>query len=155
MMTIKIPAFLFLVETDHLIRKFVWKAKGPRTIRITLKKKNKVRLTNWFQYYKAIVIKRTLLLFSHPVVSHSLWPRGLQHARPPCPWTSPEVCPSSYPLYWWCHPAISSSNALFSFCPQSFPASGTFPMSQRFTWDDQNTRHTTSIKTDKQRYWTK
>ena len=47
MMTIKIPAFLFLVEIDYLIRKFVWKAKGPRTIRITLKKKNKVGLTDF------------------------------------------------------------------------------------------------------------
>ena len=79
------------------------------------------------------------LLFSHPVMSDSLWPSGLQHARPPCASPSPEVCPSSCPLHWWCHPAISSSDALFSFCPQSFPASGTFPMSQLFMPDDQNT----------------
>ena len=49
-----------------------------------------------------------------------------QHARPPCPSPSPEVCPSSCPLHWWCHPAISSSDALFSFCPQSFLATGLF-----------------------------
>ena len=56
---------------------------------------------------------------------------------------SPEVCPSSCPLHWWCHPAILSSDALF-FCPQSFLASGTFPISQLFTSDDQNTRVSTS-----------
>ena len=78
-----------------------------------------------------------VLLFSCPVMSDSLWPHKLQHARLPCPLLSPEVCPSSYPLHWWCHPAISS-HALF-FSPQSFTASGTFPMSQLFQPDDQNT----------------
>ena len=80
-----------------------------------------------------------LLLFSRPVVSDSWWPRGLQLARPPCPSPSPEVCLSSCPLHGWCHPAIPPSDALFSFCPQSFPPSGTFPMSQLFASDDQNT----------------
>ena len=80
-----------------------------------------------------------LFLFSHPVMSDSLWPHGLQHIRPPCPSPSPGVCPSSSSLHQWCHPAFSSSDALFSFCPQSFPASGTFPMSQLFVSDDQNT----------------
>ena len=56
---------------------------------------------------------------------------GLQHARPLCPSPSPEVWPSSCPLHRWCHPATSSSGILFS-CPQSFPASGTFPVSQLF-----------------------
>ena len=78
-------------------------------------------------------------LFSHPVVANPLQPCGLQHVRPPCPSSSPKVCPSSCPLHPWCHPAISSSDTLFPFCPQSFPASGTFPMSQLFTSDDQNT----------------
>ena len=64
---------------------------------------------------------------------------GLQHTRPPCPSPSPEVFPSSCPLHQWCHPGISSSDTLFSFCPQSFPRSGTFPMSQLFHSDDQNT----------------
>ena len=67
-----------------------------------------------------------------------LRPHESQHARPPCPSPPPKVCPSSCPLHQWWHPAISSSNALF-FCPQSFPASGTFPMSQLFTSGDQNT----------------
>ena len=64
---------------------------------------------------------------------------GWRHARPPCPSPSPGVCPSSCPLHWWCHPAITFSVALFSFCPQSFPASGIFTKSHLFTSDDQNT----------------
>ena len=71
-------------------------------------------------------------------MSNSLWPHGLQHTRPPCPSPSPRVCPSSHSLHWWCHPAISSSDILFCFCSQSFPASGTFPMSRLFVSDDQN-----------------
>ena len=61
---------------------------------------------------------------------------GLQHARPLCPSSSLKVCPTLCPFHWWCHPAISSSDTLFSFCPQSFPASGTFPMSQLFASND-------------------
>ena len=57
-----------------------------------------------------------MLLFSCPVLSDSLWLHGPQHARPPCPSPSPEICTSSCPLHWWYHPAISSSDALFSFC---------------------------------------
>ena len=74
-----------------------------------------------------------LLLFSRQVLSDSLQPHGLQHARPPCPSPSPRVCPSSCPLTWWCHPIISSSVALLSFCLQSFPAWESFPMSQLST----------------------
>ena len=70
-------------------------------------------------------------------MSSSLQHHGLQHARPPCPSASPGVCSSSCPLHWWCRPVISSSDARFSFCPQSFPASGTF-LSHLFTADDQN-----------------
>jgi len=72
------------------------------------------------------------MLFSHQVVSDSSWPHGLQHAGLPCPSPSPVVCPSSCPLSQWCHPTISLSVALFSFCLQSFPASGSFPVSQLF-----------------------
>ena len=82
--------------------------------------------------------RQNLLLFSPPVVSDSLWPHRLQHVRLPCPSPSPRICPSSCSLHWWCHPAISSSDALFC-CLQSFPASGTFPMSHLFALDDQNT----------------
>ena len=85
-----------------------------------------------------------LLLFSHLAMSDSLQLHGLQHASPPYPSPSPGVCPNSCSLYQWCHPAISSSDALF-FCPQSFPESGTFPMSCLFTSDDQNTRPSASV----------
>ena len=72
-------------------------------------------------------------------MSDSLQLHGLQHTRPSCPSPSPRVCSSSCPLHQWCHPAISSSDALFFFYPWSFPTSGTFPMSWLFTSIDQNT----------------
>ena len=83
-------------------------------------------------------------LFSHPVMSDSLRPHGLQHARPPCPSPSPGVCPSSCPLHQWYHPAISSSVTLF-FCLQSFPASGSLPMSQLIASGDQSIWASASI----------
>ena len=70
--------------------------------------------------------------FSCSVVSDSLRPREPQHARPPCPSPIPRVYPNSHPLSWWCHPIISSSVIPFSSHPQSFPASGSFPVSQLF-----------------------
>ena len=66
-------------------------------------------------------------------MSNSLWPHGLQHARLPCPSPTPAVYPNSCPLSQWCHPTISSFVIPFSSCPQSFPASGSFPVSQFFT----------------------
>ena len=70
--------------------------------------------------------------FSRSVMSNSLQPHGLQHARPPSPSPTPRVHPNSCPSSRWCHPAISSSVVPFSSCPQSFPASGSFQMSQLF-----------------------
>ena len=70
--------------------------------------------------------------FSPSVLSDSLRPRGLQHARLPCLSPTPRACSNSCPLSWWCHPTISSSVVPFSFCLQSFSASGSFPMSQVF-----------------------
>ena len=67
-----------------------------------------------------------VLLFSCQVVSDSLQPHGLQHARPPCPSIPPKVCSSSCPLHRWCHLTISSSDALFSFCPQLSQHQGLF-----------------------------
>ena len=64
--------------------------------------------------------------FSKSVVSNSLWPHELHHARPPCPSHTSRVYPNSCPLSLWCHPTISSSVDPFSSCPQSFPASGLF-----------------------------
>ena len=78
--------------------------------------------------------------FSHSVVSSSLWLHELQHARPPCPSPTPGIHSNSRPLSRWGHPAISSSVVPFSSCPQSLPASDSFPMSQLFTWGGQSTR---------------
>ena len=66
----------------------------------------------------------------------SLWPHGLHHARLPCPSPTPRACSNSCPLSQWCHPTISSSVVPFSSCPESFPASGSFPMSQFFASGD-------------------
>ena len=83
--------------------------------------------------FSGIFLHTMLLLFSHSVVSNSLWLHGLQHARLPCPSPSAEVCSNSCPLSPWCHPTISSSVIPFSSCLQSFPASGSFLMSLLFT----------------------
>ena len=70
--------------------------------------------------------------FSLAVMSNSLWPHELQHARPPCPSPTPGVHPNPCPSSRWCHPTISSSAVPFSSCHQSCPASGSFQMSQLF-----------------------
>ena len=75
---------------------------------------------------------------SRSVISDSSRPHGLQHARPPCPSPTPRACSTSRPLSRWCHPTISSSVVPFSSCFQSFPASGSFSMSQFFTSDSQS-----------------
>jgi len=84
------------------------------------------------------------LQFSHSVVSNSLQPHESQHARPPCPSPTPEVHSNSRPSSRWCHPAISSSVVPFSSCPQSLPASGSFPVSPLFTWGGQSIRASAS-----------
>ena len=76
--------------------------------------------------------------FSHSVVSDSLRPHELQHARPPCPSPTPGVHSNSCPSSRWCHPAISFSVIPFSSCPQSLLASESFPMSQLFAWGGQS-----------------
>ena len=94
-------------------------------------------LTTWklYEYFKNshIRINLTTVQFSHSVVSNSLPPHGLQHTRLPCPSPTPEACSNSCPSSWLCHPAISSSVDSFFSCLQSFPTSGSFPMSQFFT----------------------
>jgi len=82
--------------------------------------------------------------FSRSIVSDSLRPHESQHTRPPCPSPTPGVHSNSRPLSRWCHPAISSSVIPFSSCPQSFPASESFPMSQLFTWGGQSIGVSTS-----------
>ena len=81
----------------------------------------------------------SLVQFSRSVMSYSLRPHELQHARPPCPSPTSGVYSDSRPSSEWCHPAISSSGIPFSSCPQSLPASKSLPMSQLFTWGGQST----------------
>ena len=88
---------------------------------------------------------RGMLLFSCWVVSDSLQPHGLQHATRPCPPLSPRVCSNTCPLSQWYHPTISSSVAPFSFCLQSFPASGSFPVSWLFTSGGQSVGASASV----------
>ena len=91
-----------------------------------------------FTTHHKIVTADTSVQFSLSVVSDSLWPHELQNARPPCPSPTPGVHPNSHPSSRWCHPAISSSVIPFSSCPQSLPASESFPMSQLFASGSQS-----------------
>ena len=96
--------------------------------------KKKPGLWNWENHLTPSFTTYQLgsVQFSHSVVSNSLWPHGLQHTRLPCPSPTPGAYSNSCPLSWWCYPTISSSVVPFSSCLQSFPASGSFPMSQFF-----------------------
>ena len=84
------------------------------------------------------IISPSSVQFSHSVMSDSLQPHEPQHVRPPCPSPTSRVHPKPCPLSQWCHPTISSSVVPFSSYPQSFSASGSFPMSQPFTSDGQS-----------------
>ena len=90
-------------------------------------------------FYWWCLLKHSSVQFSCSVVSDSLRPHELQYARPPCPSPAPGVHSDSHPSSQWCHPAISSWVVPFSSCPQSLPASWSFPMSQLFTWGGQST----------------
>ena len=94
---------------------------------------------NWESSIDIATLQFNSVQFSRSVVSDSLWPHESQHARPPCPSPNPGVHSNSRPWSWWCHPAISSSVTPFSSCPQSFPASESFLMSQLFAWGGQST----------------
>ena len=83
-------------------------------------------------------MEQSSLQFSRSVMSDSLWLHESQHTRPPCPSPTPTVHSDSRPSSQWCHTAISSSGFPFSAFPQSLPASGSFPMSQLFTWGSQS-----------------
>ena len=100
-------------------------------------------VTEWLSMQTCAISTYTYTLmiisqFSCSVMSYSLRPHESQHARPPCPPPTPGVYPNSCPSSWWCHPAVSSSVVPFSSCPQFLPASGSFPMSQLFTWGGQS-----------------
>ena len=100
-------------------------------------------MLNGYRLYGRLKIEANSLFssvqFSRSVVSDSLRPHESQHARPPCPSTTPGVHSDPRPSSQWCHPAISSSVVPFSSCPQSLPASESFPMSQLFAWGGQST----------------
>ena len=85
------------------------------------------------------IFLHVFIQYSRSVMSDSLRPHELQHARPPCLSPTPGVHSNSCPSSWWCHPAISSSVVPFSSCPQSFPATESFPMCQLFAWGGQST----------------
>ena len=103
-------------------------------------------VTLWFKFnftlhtsiMNTCLVQFTSFHFSQSVLSNSLWPHELQHARPPCATPTSRAYPNSCPLSWWCHPTISSSVIPFSSCPQSLSASGSFPVSQLFAWGGQS-----------------
>ena len=104
----------------------------------------------WANLIKAVVkeeygFPRGSVQFSHSFVSDSLPPHGLQHARLPCPSPTPRACSNSCQSSRWCHPTVSPTVVPFSFYPQSFPASGSFQMSQFFTSGGQSTGVSASI----------
>ena len=86
-----------------------------------------------------------IVQFSHSVMSDSLWPHGLQHARLPCPSPTPGACSNPCPSSWWSHPTISFSVGPFSSCLQSFTGSGSFPMRWLFASSGQNIGTSTSV----------
>ena len=110
-------------EVDNLILKIIWKI---------IKHEMNEHGTSFFVFMWSF----SSVQFSCSVVSDSLGPHGLQHARPPCPSPTPRVYSNSCPLSRWCHPTISSSVITFCYL-QSFPASGSFQMSQLLAWGGQ------------------
>ena len=107
----------------------------------TIKKNEMLPFATTWMDIEGIMLSEIIQIsvqFSHSAMSNSLQPHESQHTRPPCPSLTPGVHSNSCPSIWWCHPAISSSVVPFSSCPQSLPASESFPMSQLFTWGGQS-----------------
>ena len=105
---------------------------------LTTHSKQQIRLKSVCLQLSKLSIDFRISQFSRSVVSDPLRPHELQHARPPCPSPTPGVCSNSRPSSRWCHPVISSSVTPFSSCPQSLPASVSFPLSQLFAWGGQS-----------------
>ena len=126
----------------HFLFQRIYLTQGlnPSLLRLLHWQADCLALSHWESPEKLL-----LLLFSHSVVSDSLWPHGLQHTRLPCTSPSLGVCSNSCPLSWWCHPTISSSVVPFSSCPQSFPALGSFLMSHLCASGGQSTRNSASV----------
>ena len=102
---------------------------------------NSFHIQVYLIFYNAFIIfyRISSVQFSHSIMSYSLWPHESQHARPPCPSPTPGVYSNPGPLSQWCHQIISSFVIPFSSCPQSFPASGSFQMSQLVASGGQST----------------
>ena len=98
----------------------------------------------WNHWNHKICVLYLVLLFSHPIMSDSLWTHGLQHTRLPCPSPPARVCSNPCPLSWWCHPTNSSSVVPFSSI-LSFPTSGSFPMHQLFASGSQSIGASASV----------
>ena len=126
----KLLILYWAIASSHCGDSFRWAVKGlSHTYRCIHSFPNSPPIQAATSHWVEVrVLPRRPSLFSCSVVSNSLPPHGLQHTRLPC-----RACSNSCSLSWWCHPAISSSSVPFSSCPQSFPASGSFPVSRPFT----------------------
>ena len=127
-----------------LTRKVQWKGtlnSWPLLLFHTANLKGRAKIRKTLLYFLTcnLKVQFSSLHFSRSVVPDSLRPHESQHARPPCPSPTSGVHSDSCPSNQWCHPAISSSVVPFSSCPQSLPASESFPMSQLFSWGGQST----------------
>ena len=134
-LTVGFDLFLQVVHTEML--NFTWTSDASETSMWHLLIWN-FRLQLHPTLSTSILPGTLLLLFSLPVMSSSLGPHGLKHARLPCPSPTPTACSNSCPSSQWCYPTIWSSVVPFSSCLQFFPASGSFPMSQFFPSDRQS-----------------
>ena len=115
-------------------------------IRYTINTKELINKTKfWWGWVTTGILITRSVQFSISVMSDSLRPHEPQPSRPPCPSPNPRVHPNPCPLCGWCHPTISSSVVSFFSCPQPFPASGSFQMSQLSTSSGQNIRVSASI----------
>ena len=103
-----------------------------------------VLILNEYTFLSFLWLSKISVQFTRSVMSDSLWPHGLLHARLHCPLPTPGACLNSCPLSRWCHPTISSSVAPFSSCPQSFPGSRSFPMNGLFASGGQSIRASAS-----------
>ena len=135
-MLVFVQLFYYSYSREHEVCAFSLLFPGDSWCQSSLN----VLIDNLHIFFGELSIQILSVQFSHSVKSDSLRPHGLQHARPPCPSPISEVYPNSCPLSWWYHPTISFSVIPFSSCPQSFPASGSFQMSQFFSSGGQSIR---------------
>ena len=135
--TIALAIWIFVSKVMSLLFNML-----PRLV-IAFLPRNKHLLYSWLRSPSAVSFSS--VHFSRLVVSDSLWPHELKHTRLPCPSPSPGVCLNLCPLNQWCYLTITSSAALFSFCLQSSPASGSFPVSWLFGSGGQSIRTSGSV----------